>query len=297
MPRFPLPPQILRTAAVMLAASGIMTGVAQSAAAATTAPAPNPLTIPVANPGPTALSSSTSSGSTSLLWNGDMSTGTFSQYPYLWACPAGVTMDPYTSFLGHQSAKFTVTDTSNSTYCPGNVFTHNPAASLLTPAMFGNGDDRYISFGTMFPVGFPKITNWFQFGEIFGPPYGGSPTMGFDVRGNSLGLWRDGTHHYDNPWHAPITYGSWEYLTLHVKFSTNPSIGFVEIWLNGVQQHFIDGSTRLHYTTLLPGDNWNGYSRNVLYLDQYRGAAPLLGSRSIYHADTKVGTTLASVTP
>jgi hypothetical protein len=199
--------------------------------------------------------------------------------------------------MGKPTAKFTVTDTSNLTYCPGHVFTHSPASSLVTPQLFGNGDDKYIGFGTMMPVGFPSITNWFQFAEVYGPPYGGSPTIGFDIKGNKLGLWRDGTHRFDNPWSAPISYGNWEYIQAHIKFSTNPSVGFIEIWLNGVQQHFTNGSTRLYYATLLQGDNWNGSSKNDLDLDQYRQMSPLLGTQSIYHADTKVGTTLASVAP
>ena len=277
---------------------------APAAAPAPSAPAAAPTTtssftttgaasIPGLNP------SSTQSGgpgpSNSLVWNGDLSTNSFSQYPWLWACPGGVTLTPSVTYKGEPSAKFTVDDTSNSSYCPGHVFTHNPASSLITPNLFGNGDDRYISFATMFPAGFPYITNWLQVGEIFGPPYGGSPTIGIDVERNQLGLWRDGTHHFDNPWHTTVQIGQWMNVTLHVKFSPNPSVGFVELWLNGVQQHFTNGSTRLYYATLLTGDNWNGSTKNVLDLDQYRGLTPSLGSISIYHAAAKIGMSLASV--
>lgn len=301
----------------MLVSSGLVAAGAQSAAASALASAPisrsvpvataptvatatspitaaSALSIPVAN---TSSSTGTSTSTSGLVWNGDLSTNSFSQYPWLWACPGGVTLTPSVPFMGKPGAKFTVSDTSNSTFCPGQVFTHNPASSLLTPALFGNGDDRYISFATMFPSGFPYITNWFQVGEIFGPPYGGSPTIGIDVKGNQLGLWRDATHHFDNPWHTTIQPNKWMDVTLHVKFSTDPGIGFVEIWLNGIPQHFTNGATRLYYITLLPGDNWNGYTKNDLDLDQYRGLSPSLGTVSIYHAGAKVGVTLASVAP
>lgn len=334
MPRFPLYPRLCRAAAVSLAVSGIVASGAPAAVASPLiAPTPAPVSlhvvaapqaptvaapaasavpvssfspattaapiapsIPSQNPAPSSPTPPTPSPTQNgLLWNGDLSTSSFSQYPFLWACPGGVTLAPLVPYRGAPSAKFTVTDTSNSAFCPGHVFTHNPASSLLTPGLFGNGDDRYISFATLFPTGFPTITNWFQVAEIYGPPYGGSPTVSIDVKGNKIGLWRDGTHNFDTPWMAPLQINQWMNVTLHVKFSTNPSVGFVEIWLNGVQQHFNNGSTRLYYTTLLAGDNWNGSTKNDLDLDQYRALTPSLGSVSIYHAAAKVGMTLASV--
>ncbi len=231
---------------------------------------------------------------TNLLWSGGFTTGTLSAYT-LQACPGGVTVvpDPLTG-IGNV-AKFTVTDTSTPTYCPGQVFSANPSASLLTPRMFNNGDDRFISVSTLFPVGFPSITNWFQFAEFYGAPYGGSPPIGLDVKGNSLGLFRDKTHGYDNPWLAPIKQGTWEKLIVHVKFSDIPTVGFVEIWLNGVRQTFKDGSQRLYYATLVNGINWTGSNSNHLDLDQYRALTPALGSVSIYHGASAVGTTYASI--
>jgi hypothetical protein len=81
-----------------------------------------------------------------------------------------------------------------------------------------------------------------------------------------------------------------------VKFSTDPSVGFVELWLNGVPQKFTNGSTRLYYDTLVPNVNWNGSTPNRLQLNQYRGPYAL-GTVTLYHAAAKVGSTYASVQP
>lgn len=289
MPRFPILPPLGRAAAIALAAASLSASTASLASAAVLSPsAPLASSIPTAN-----TSSSTSTNAPS--WNGDLSTNTFSQYAHLWSCPGGVSLTSNPTYGGQPSAAFTVNDNFTMSSCPGHVFTPNPASSLLSPGLFTNGTDAYVSFATMFPVGFPRITNWFQFAEFDGPPYGGSPTVGFDVSGTNLGLWRDATHHFDNPWHAPIQYGKWENIVAHVKFSTNPQVGFVEIWLNGVQQHFTNGSTRLYYDTMLFGDNWDGHSSNFLNLNQYRGLFPSLGSVTIYHAAAKAGSSLAAV--
>ena len=306
----PLSSPVVRTPVALAVSTPAAPAASTTVVSPATTAAPAPAAVPAATASfastvapsiPSQNPSSSQTGpapgpSSSLVWNGDLSTNSFSQYSWLWACPGDVTMAPSVTYKGQPSAKFTVTDTSTASYCPGHVFTHNPAATLLSPNLFGNGDDRYMSFATMFPAGFPYITNWLQVGEIFGPPYGGSPTIGIDVERNQLGLWRDGSHNFDNPWHTTVQIGQWMNVTLHVKFSTNPSVGFVEVWLNGVAQHFTNGSTRLYYATLLTGDNWNGSTKNVLYLDQYRGLFPSLGAVSIYHAAAKIGLTLASVT-
>jgi hypothetical protein len=228
------------------------------------------------------------------MWTGNFSTGSFSQYQFVQDCPGGVSVVPNPVAGGGMAAKFTVSD-ANTKYNCSNVYSANPAASILTSGMFQNGDDRYIGFSTLFPTGFPTITSWFQFAELYGPPYSGSPPIGFDVSGNSLGLWRGLNHNYDNPWRAPIQPNVWERIVAHVKFSTDPSVGFIEITLNGVQQKFSNGSTRLYYQTLVPGTNWDGKTPNHLDLDQYRGSSPALGTVSIYHSNAEVGMTYASV--
>ncbi len=233
-----------------------------------------------------------------MTWSGDLSTGDYSQYHSLEQCPGDITQVGSPAPAGARAVQLRVSDTDTETACPGQVFTPNPAASLLGPTVFHNGDDAYIGFSVYFPAGFPTIPTWFQFAEIFGHPYGGSPPIGLDVEGNRMGLWRDATHNFDNPWSVPLVTGQWQDLVLHVKFSNDPNAGFVEVWLNGAPQQFSDGSTRLYYSTLVAGNNWDGGSGgDYLDIDQYRSRFDHLGTVTIDEAEMAIGTSYAGVAP
>jgi hypothetical protein len=234
------------------------------------------------------------------LWSGDFETGDLSQWSLNQSCPGGVATVTSPVRSGRYAAKFTVSDSSTNANCPL-VPTSDPRAQLVGPPMFTEGSDDYIGFSTYFPANFPTISSgWMQIAEIYGPPYGGSPSIGIDVTGNRLTLDRDPTHIWDTIWISPseIPKGvGWENFVLHVKFSTDPSVGFVELWLNGVRQAFTNGAQRIYYDTLVPGVNWNGGSPNRLYLNQYRSATPLLGTVTLYHDAARVGSSYASVAP
>lgn len=231
-------------------------------------------------------------------WSGDLTTGSLSQWAYTEGCPGAVSVVGSPAPAGGHAVAITVNNNDTETACPGKVFSANPAASLISPTLFHSGDDAYAGFSTYFPTNFPTIPHWFQFAELYGPPFVGSPPIGIDVEGNRMGLWRDSTNNYDNPWSVPLQRGAWLDIVLHVKFSSDPTVGFIEIWLNGAQQSFSNGQTRLHMTTLQPGINWNGTTGgNFLDLDQYRSISDPLGPLTIYHAAAAIGNSYAAVAP
>lgn len=231
-------------------------------------------------------------------WSGDLSTGDLSQWSFVQQCPGAISVVGSPAAPGARAVALSVSDNDTESACPNHVFTPNPAAGLIGPSMFHDGDDAYIGFSTLFPTGFPFIPHWFQFAEIYGKPYGGSPPLGLDVVGNRFGLWRDATHGYDNPWSVPLQTNAWQDLVLHVKFSADPTVGFVEIWLNGVQQTFGNGQQRLYMATLVPGINWSGAGgADYLDLDQYRSKLDAFGRVTIYHAAARIGDSFAAVEP
>jgi hypothetical protein len=250
--------------------------------------------------------SSTTTGN--LVWNGDLSTGTFSQYGMVQACTgpspvqgASVVRNPVRP--GYQySAALTVSDQSITANCPQLGSYGHPNANILSPGLFTPGDDDYIGFSTMFPTSFPSNVCtpyvsgcWMQIFEYYGPPYGGSAPVALDVWGNHLEMWS----HYGTIWRAPTNFvkGTWQDFVVHVHASTSASTGFVELWYNGVPQKFSNGQTRYYEATLQSGVNWNGRSANRVFLDQYRGANPALGTVTLYDTAAKVGTTYASAAP
>ena len=247
----------------------------------------------------TAASASANALPAGMTWSGDLSSGNFSQYAFLEQCPgdiSGVVGSPAPA--GVHAARLSVSDGDTEASCPGHVFTPNPAASLIGPTVFHNGDDAWMGFSVYFPAGFPNIPNWFQFAELYGKPYGGSPPIGLAVVGNRMGLWRDATQNFDNPWSTPLVTNQWQDIVLHVKFSSDPTVGFVELYLNGVQQQFADGSTRLYYATLVAGNNWDGASGgNYLDIDEYRSHLDQLGTVTIYDAEMAIGDSYAAVAP
>ena len=230
---------------------------------------------------------------------GDFETGDLSQWAENQSCPSGVTIVTSPVRSGTYAAKFTVADSDTNAKCP-DVPTASPRAQLVSRDLFVEGDEYYIAFSTFFPADFPTPTDWFQVAEIYGPPFGGSPSMGFDLDGNRLVFERDPTHNYDRPWKASsdIAKGAaWEDIVAHVKFSTDPTVGFIEIWYNGVKQTFTNGKQRLYYDTLVPGVNWDGQSPNAVFMNQYRSSNSPLGTVTLYHDEVRVGTTYRSVLP
>ncbi len=64
---------------------------------------------------------------------------------------------------------------------------------------------------------------------------------------------------------------------MRVRFSHDPSVGFVELWHNGVKQRFSNGEDRIYYATLMPGQaavagQWANYRQS--------GTAPVV---TLYH--------------
>jgi hypothetical protein len=241
-----------------------------------------------------------------LIWSGDLSTGNLSQY-YIQSCPGptptqGITLVNSPVHPGWQhSMQFTVTDQSVHANCPILGSPTHPNAVASTARIFVPGDNYYIGFSTLFPAGFPMVCSpwvigcFLQVAEVYGMPYGGSSPVSILANQGKLVM---ASQHNGYVWHGPnYTYGTWQDLVLHVNFSTSPTVGYVEIYLNGQLQKFDNGSTRFYEATLQPGINWDGVHPNYMAVDQYRDNVPAYGTVTLYHTGVKIGTTYASAAP
>jgi Polysaccharide lyase len=254
-----------------------------------------PAPAPAANPG--------------LAWNGDLSTGNTSQYWGVQGCaaggvaPQGVTVVNSPTRPGYAySSAFTVSDQSVTANCPNLGSAGHPNANIESPGLFSPGDNDYIGFSTMFPSSFPSnvctpwVANcWMQVMEIYAQPYAGVTPVGLYVVGNQLVLEDAGTPIWTSA--TNIVKGAWEDTVLHVNFSTDPTVGYVELSYNGVLQTLTGGQTRHYEATLQTGNNWDGTDPDRLYLSQYRGPNPAMGTVTLYHSAAKVAHTLAQATP
>jgi hypothetical protein len=181
-------------------------------------------------------------------WVGDFETGDFSQYAFvLEADTDRITIQTDTPRQGTKYARFIAYDSDVFPLTP----TENPRASLVGPRTLYPGTERWLSWSTRFPTDFPEIPShgWLVFWQYHGPPYTGSPSVGFGVEGTHLNIERNQSYDYDTIWTGPMNKGQWQDFVLHLNLAQDET-GFIELWVNGVQQVFIGGLRRLYMRTV-----------------------------------------------
>src|SRR5215469_3850839 len=127
----------------------------------------------------------------------------------------------------------------------------------------------------------------------------GAPLVLRCVTGDGNLYMQNGANGVDtNFWHVPFKTNVWQSFVIHVYLDTNPAVGYVEVWYNGVMQTFNNGQTRWYGPTW---DNVDGKwqdSYNLLKWGVYRsGTLNGHGPASTYMTDAKVGTTYDDVNP
>jgi hypothetical protein len=187
--------------------------------------------------------------------------------------------------------------------------TENPRAQLETAYNFNAGQDRYFGTSYYFPAGFPtSLPNggWITVGsQAYGPPYNGAEPVSLRVQnavdgsGAELRWQRNATYNWDIPWRGPKIAdirGRWIDVVQRIKLSQDPSVGFVELWMNtgaGWVRQKLNGQDRLYMKTMDASNNGGANnSRLALY---YRNDIP--GPLTMYHgAQTIADATASGVT-
>ena len=239
-----------------------------------------------------------------LFFNADFETGNLSQWGHVQQCPGSISVVPDPLRSGNLVGKFTVGDDDVRENCPqlGGSPTSDPRAQTMSPKLLQQNGEYYVSFSVFFPSDFPVVSDWFGVMQIYGQPWGGTPTVGFSVSNNRLTFHSAQTTApgvaHTTVWQGPqIARGArWESIVLRLKMSTDPSVGFAEIWHNGAKQSLAGGVQTYYFRTLDPGRNWDGADANMLYAQQYRSRNMVLGEVSVYHDNYKIGNTYDSVT-
>jgi Polysaccharide lyase len=145
-------------------------------------------------------------------------------------------------------------------------------AELPSDIRFRENDDVYIRFWARLGAGFPTNEGWQLIWQLHqGPDEGGSPPLALEVIS-------DGTPHFavtdenmGEYWEGPeISTGVWNEFVIRVHHSSDPEVGFIEVWMNGFQQTLANGKlanegTRVYCETLT--EKWNypktGYYRSA----------------------------------
>ena len=152
--------------------------------------------------------------------------------------------------------------------------------------------------------------------ELYGPPYHGSPMVAVGIEKLASTSYRwwvarnlpcNCTH--DDYWRGPtITTDSWHSLIVHINWSPDPTVGYVELWYDGQPQSLIPqtltgatlatGSTGLPHSRLYYA-NWtsqNNGAPNFEDIDLYANGT--VGTTATeYQGEAMIGKTLRSVEP
>lgn len=244
-----------------------------------------------------------------VLFNGDFETGNFNQWPlcqtrfYNGACSGMPANYPLTiehpGRQGNSQARIEVRD-GDQPFCCGE------RAQLVGPGNETEGKDLWYSWSGMVDQTTFPINNSWQVLMQWHSDVDGSPPLTFDAEGNNLVLEtrprpNEPYTGITNVWTTPLNPGQWHDIKLHVKWSANASVGFVELWQNGIRQNFTAtpsehgngqscvGANRCGFRNIYPGDSGNR-PMVTYYRDQ-----GINGTGVVHHDNFKVATTEAAL--
>jgi len=152
-----------------------------------------------------------------------------------------------------------------------------------------DGEEKYYGWSVMLPNDYPYNTSWSLVVQWKGI-HTGSPPIQLSQRDANWQLTYRPTASSSNivKWKAPVNKGQYDNFVMHVKWSSDPTIGFIELWYNGqlVVEKFY--TSTIHLSGGLPVEN---YVAMGLYRDSAISTDVIL-----YHDGFTVGKTFASVT-
>lgn len=199
--------------------------------------------------------------------------------------------------------------------------TVNVRCQMQPPANLGADMEVWMAFAVMFPSGtgvtqgdnpFPTMpgtgtSGWFNVCQVYVSDPEGSAAikLGMRIGGGQRLYWqRNDRYGNDRPWVGPeFTYDLFYEYAFHVFFSSDPSLGYVELYQNvgngWVQQTFFEGTQkqtkRLYMLTIDPLVSGNEAMR--FDLQSYRKVDLFPGTVDTYYAGHRVGYSLSEVDP
>jgi hypothetical protein len=156
-------------------------------------------------------------------------------------------------------------------------------AELVWTPVETEGNDRYYAWSTMWATDFPSVATWQAFTQWHHTGNTGTPPLEMYVNGETMYL-AIGAHE-TVVWTHPLERGAWHDFILHVKWSSDPNVGFVELWYDGKQE-----LRKTNGDTMYPGQD------NILKQGLYRNDT-IAAVGVLYHDGMTVATTLDDVLP
>lgn len=169
------------------------------------------------------------------------------------------------------------------------------------------GSERWYQWSFQLGNGFPIARDWQVYSQWHGYIDGSPPiAIGANSWNFPNGQWGIDVNSYTSSntntgrteyalWKTPQKTGVWNDIKLHIKWSSDPSVGFIEFWYNGARQTFTGApcanQTRCYVRTMIPGDK-GVYFKQGLYRDNNSTTTGV-----IYEDGFNVATTEAGLQP
>lgn len=131
-------------------------------------------------------------------------------------------------------------------------------------------DNLWFGWRSMVSDGIFAPSNWSNAGNIMqikGDSSCGGPALGLTFKYGRITL---RSELYGILWNGPLVEdftGDWRDFVLHVNFSKDKNVGYVELWYQGVRQAFVDGTTTYKVATMCPNDEYL-YLKMGIYRDE-----------------------------
>ncbi|MCY1044441.1 polysaccharide lyase [Corallococcus sp. bb12-1] len=217
--------------------------------------------------------------SAGILWKGDFETGNTSQWTRSQTV-ASSRLQVVTDMVrdGKYALKAVVKQGDDPINASGN------RNELLYLTHETQGKEYFYKWSTLFPKNYPVHDSWQVITQWHQESCCGSPPLEFFVRGDKINL-RVGGNTTPVLWQTTLDQGNWHDFVLHVKWSSDKKVGFVELYHNG--------------KLALPktyGANQFGKELNYLKMGLYRDDA-IKPEGTIYHDGFTMASALEDVMP
>ncbi len=213
------------------------------------------------------------------VWRSDFEAGDLTEWTKLQAVsPDRAAIVPAPGGRSGNALKFTVNKGDDP------INSGNDRAELVKMTMEPEGSEYFYRWSVMFDEGYPSHPKWQLFTQWHQEQLAGTPPLEMYVAGEEMRL-RAGGHDAKDQWTAPLARGTWHDFILRVKWSADPSVGFIELYHNGEL-----ALPKTHGATQLPGQ------KNYLKMGLYR-SKEISQKGVLYIDDVVMGTSMESVMP
>ncbi|WP_049723147.1 polysaccharide lyase [Gilvimarinus polysaccharolyticus] len=187
-----------------------------------------------------ALTLSAASTQADILWQADFETGDLSQWSYI-SNPVGASVTTSCTYQGEYAGQIAITGAEQYLWHGNEAL--NRSEFNYKPAATGEGDSTFLGWSFFLPEPLLAVKHEIGYWES---DNSWQQQMRFNLIGDTLSFSRSNAA--EPYWSQPgfASAGVWHDVAMTIHWSTDPAIGYAEIWLDGKPQGRINLQTRVN---------------------------------------------------